>query len=198
MGTRRAITTLWIITKRELSLYFISPIFYLLGASFLLLASLFFVPWLRAFNQGQAPPDMQGTLGNVSIIMLFLACLQLCTRVLIINDGIIIAEDTPGKLSERLQGSKKFLVRTGGRVGSKTVAKEVKNAEHVESVEVTNAGLEVTSASGKDARPAVSSAIINNGWPLLELRPLDLSLEDIFLELTADEEAYDDNHPEEE
>ena len=73
MGTRRAIATLWIITKRELSLYFISPIFYFLGASFLFLASLFFVQWLGVFNQGQAPPDMRGTLGNVSIIMLFLA-----------------------------------------------------------------------------------------------------------------------------
>jgi hypothetical protein len=36
----------------------------------------------------------------------------------------------------------------------------------------------------------VAATVVNNGWALLELRSLDLSLEEIFLQLTADEESY--------
>ena len=113
---------------------------------------------------------------------------QLCNRVLIIHQGRIVAEDAPENLSDHLQGSKRFLVRVESRAKAQTVAKALGRVESVASVEVTERGLEVTSTTGKDARPAVSAAVVNNGWDLLELRPLDLSLEDIFLQLTAEDE----------
>ena len=40
-------------------------------------------------------------------------------------------------------------------------------------------------------RPAVAAAVVNNGWDLIELTRLDMSLEDVFLELTTDEEIAD-------
>jgi ABC-2 type transport system ATP-binding protein len=47
--------------------------------------------------------------------------------------------------------------------------------------------LEIETLPGQDARPAVARAIVNAGYDLLELRPLGLSLEEIFLQLTRDE-----------
>ena len=114
---------------------------------------------------------------------------QLCNRVLIIHEGRIVAEDTPENLSEHLQGSKRFLVRVDSGADPQTaVAETLGRVGDVASVQVTEQGLEVTSVQNKDARPGVSAAIINKGWSLLEVRSLDLSLEEIFLQLTAEEE----------
>jgi ABC-2 type transport system ATP-binding protein len=50
-----------------------------------------------------------------------------------------------------------------------------------------NGGLEFESAPGVDARPEVARALVGAGFDLLELRPMGLSLEEIFLELTREE-----------
>jgi ABC-2 type transport system ATP-binding protein len=113
---------------------------------------------------------------------------QLCTRVLIIHEGRIVAEDAPQNLSDRLQGSKSFLLRVDG-ADAQTVAQALGTVDGVVSVDVSDLGVEVTSDKEADARPAVSRAVVNNGWDLLELRPLDLPLEEIFLQLTADAET---------
>jgi len=51
------------------------------------------------------------------------------------------------------------------------------------------AGFEVDSEKGADIRSAVANAVVRGGWGLLELRPIRMSLEDIFLSLTTDENA---------
>lgn len=114
---------------------------------------------------------------------------QLCSRVLIIHEGRIEADDTPENLSDLLQGSKRFLLRVDGAGDAGTVAQALGNVDGVASVEVSDLGVEVTSDKEADARPAVSRTVVNNGWDLLELRPLELPLEEIFLQLTADAEA---------
>ena len=48
-------------------------------------------------------------------------------------------------------------------------------------------GYEVQSASGHDVRRDLARAVVSGGWGLLELRPMHLSLEEIFLSLTTDE-----------
>lgn len=114
---------------------------------------------------------------------------QLCNRVLIIHQGQIRADDSPENLSELLQGSKRFFLRVDGAGDTGTVAQALGGVGGVASVQVTDLGLEVTSDRDVDARPAVSRAVIENGWDLLELRPIDLPLEEIFLQLTADAES---------
>ena len=49
----------------------------------------------------------------------------------------------------------------------------------------TVTSFEVNSDSGRDIRRELSSAVVNQGWGLLELRPLRMSLEEIFLHLTT-------------
>jgi ABC-2 type transport system ATP-binding protein len=48
-------------------------------------------------------------------------------------------------------------------------------------------GFEVDSETGADIRSAVANAVVRGGWGLLELRPMRMSLEDIFLSLTTEE-----------
>ena len=48
---------------------------------------------------------------------------------------------------------------------------------------------EIDSEKGRDVRRDLSRAVVNGGWGLLELRPMRMSLEDIFLSLTTDETA---------
>jgi ABC-2 type transport system ATP-binding protein len=48
-------------------------------------------------------------------------------------------------------------------------------------------GYEVESERGHDVRRELARAVVSNGWGLLELRPMRMSLEDIFLSLTTDE-----------
>jgi ABC-2 type transport system ATP-binding protein len=121
---------------------------------------------------------------------------QLCTRVLIIHQGKIVAEDTPENLSEHLQGSSRFLVRADGHPGLETVAQALLKVEGVTSAEVTEQGVEVASAQDVDPRPGVAKTVFDNSWNLLELRAVDLPLEEIFLQLTA--EAENDEEQEEE
>ena len=47
----------------------------------------------------------------------------------------------------------------------------------------------VESERGRDVRVALAAAMVKNGWGLYELRPADLSLEEIFLHLVTDETA---------
>jgi ABC-2 type transport system ATP-binding protein len=94
---------------------------------------------------------------------------NMCDRVLIINKGKIVAEDTPDNLQSRLVD---------------TTVKKVKGAR---SVEVKpDETIEFEFSSGQDIRPQVAKAVIQAGYELIEMRPIGMSLEEIFLELTRD------------
>ncbi len=113
---------------------------------------------------------------------------QVCDRVLIINKGTIIAEDTPQNLQARLVGSERASIRVRG--DSDGLSKVVHKVKGVETVQGSDDGsVEFQFAPGQDVRPEVAKAVINAGYDLLELRPVGMSLEEIFLELTRDDAA---------
>ena len=58
----------------------------------------------------------------------------------------------------------------------------------------TRTGYEVESEANSDVRREVAQAIVGRGWGLLELRPMRMSLEDIFLQLTTEEQAQEAQH----
>ncbi len=111
---------------------------------------------------------------------------NLCDRVLIINKGKIVAEDTTENLQARLLGAERVVVRVRGEADELAdTVKLVKGVRKVETLE--DGGVEFEFASGKDLRPEVAKQIITSGYDLLELRPLGMSLEEIFLELTGND-----------
>jgi ABC-2 type transport system ATP-binding protein len=111
---------------------------------------------------------------------------QICDRVLIINKGKIIAEDTPENLQARLVGSGHVILRVRG--DSDGLPKVMGKVKGVQSVHAQPDGsVEFQFAPGQDVRPEVAKAVINAGYDLLELHPVGMSLEEIFLELTRED-----------
>jgi ABC-2 type transport system ATP-binding protein len=110
---------------------------------------------------------------------------QICDRVLIINKGKIVTEDTPENLQSRLVGAQRVVLRVRG--DSDGLSNKISRVKGVRLVEPQSDGsVEFEFGAGEDARPQVAKAIIQAGYELLEMRPVGLSLEEIFLELTRD------------
>jgi ABC-2 type transport system ATP-binding protein len=119
---------------------------------------------------------------------------QTCHRVVIINRGRVVAVDTPENLTSRLRGEETMYVQVdaqGGDVRSALAA--IPGVTNVNPSEARGAtGFEVSSETGRDVRRELAAAIVQHGWGLLELRPLRMSLEEIFLRLTTEETAEGD------
>jgi ABC-2 type transport system ATP-binding protein len=115
---------------------------------------------------------------------------NMCDRVLIINRGTIVAEDTPENLQSRLVGSQRVVVRVrGDSDGLDATVKKVKGTRRIEAKE--NETVEFEFAAGQDVRPQVAKAVVQAGYELIEMRPIGLSLEEIFLELTKEQSPAD-------
>ena len=57
-------------------------------------------------------------------------------------------------------------------------------------------GFEVESEHGRDVRRELAAAVVGRGWGLLELRPLRMSLEEIFLQVITEDAAAPGAAPE--
>jgi ABC-2 type transport system ATP-binding protein len=116
---------------------------------------------------------------------------MVCQRVIIINDGHIIAVDTPENLTARLQRSAKLLLTVDGPVGQ--VEEALTQLPGVLRVELNDESRDATvsfvveSERSHDLRREVSRLIVDRGWGLLELRPADMTLEEIFIRLVTEE-----------
>jgi ABC-2 type transport system ATP-binding protein len=116
---------------------------------------------------------------------------QVCDRVLIINRGRIVAEDTPANLQAQLAGAERVLVRAAAETAELTRA--LRKVPGLDAIEPTGEEgmLELSGPPGKDLRPAVARAVVKAGLDLLELRAVGVSLESIFLQLTREETQED-------
>jgi len=113
---------------------------------------------------------------------------QICDRVLIINKGLIVAEDTPENLHSRVLGSERVRLRVRGDAdGLDATVKKVKGTRKVTSNKID--AVEFEFSAGQDIRPQVAKTIVEAGYELIEMSPVGASLEDIFLELTEDKSA---------
>lgn len=113
---------------------------------------------------------------------------QVCNRVLIINKGRIVVEDSPERLQARLMGAQRVIVQLGGDTdGAEQVIAAAAGVARVSRSQ--NGGLEFETQPGMEARPEVARRLVEAGYALHELRPVGLSLEEIFLQLTREEPA---------
>jgi ABC-2 type transport system ATP-binding protein len=113
---------------------------------------------------------------------------QICDRVLIINKGRIVAEDTPENLQSRVLGAERVFLRVRGDAdGLNDTVKKVKGTRKVETK--LEDAVEFEFSAGQDVRPQVAKAVVQAGFELLEMRPVGMSLEEIFLELTEDKSS---------
>ena len=113
---------------------------------------------------------------------------SLCDRVVIIYDGKIVAMDTPLALSKRMTASNRLSLTVGSE--SERVLDVLRGIDGVGRVsKLREEGgylqFDIFSSPGIDIRRNVFSAMAENAWPILEMRANELTLEDIYLGVTA-------------
>jgi ABC-2 type transport system ATP-binding protein len=115
---------------------------------------------------------------------------QTCDRVVIINKGRVVAVDTPDNLTRRLRGSETMFVQVDPADAAPAGAAlaQVPGVVGVVSADGAEGAFEVESETGRDVRRELAKAVVLGGHHLLELRPMRVSLEDIFLSLTTEEQ----------
>lgn len=115
-----------------------------------------------------------------------------CDRVLIIDKGVIVASDTPDNLSKRLTGTNKVSLRIKGdeeAVKSALDGLVPENKMNLSASPEPGAWDVTLEAEGDDGiREKAFFALSEKKLPLLQMRPMEMSLEDIFLNLTTVEE----------
>ena len=115
---------------------------------------------------------------------------QTCSRVVIINKGKVVAVDTPDNLTARLRGSETMYLQVhapGADVAPALSALAGVTRVKAEAQANGLVSVEVDSEQGRDVRRDLAAAVVHQGWGLLELRPMRMSLEDIFLSLTTED-----------
>ena len=113
---------------------------------------------------------------------------QTCSRILIINEGKIVAEDTPERLSARVRGAERIHLQVAKPAPE--IRTELEKIQGVLGVQPQDDGMyEVEMNLGTDRRTDIATMVVQRGWGLLELRPVSLSLEEVFLKLTTAEEV---------
>ena len=116
-----------------------------------------------------------------------------CHRVVIIDKGSIIAEDTAAGLSERMQGAARIQLRVvGPQADILSTLRTVPGVREVKEQEASERGEEgyrfvVTSLERTIARD-IAQAVVSRGWALYELTPMILGLEELFVRLTTEEQ----------
>jgi ABC-2 type transport system ATP-binding protein len=140
---------------------------------------------------------IKGLAGNHTIILsthILPEVSMTCDRVVIINRGKIAAVDTPANLTTQLKGAQhvRFEARAD-EAALRNAMQEIPGISNVVIEQVGSSGVlaaTVESAAGQDARSEIAAKIVGKGWPLLELRGVSLSLEEIFLQLTTDDASH--------
>jgi ABC-2 type transport system ATP-binding protein len=114
---------------------------------------------------------------------------QTCERVVIINEGEVVAEDSVDNLTKRLKGGERNILLLEG--DEQKIRDTFSKIELVRSVEVKRNKeneFRITVESDSDIRKTLAKTAIDNGFGLLELSSDKFTLEDIFLHLTTKEE----------
>ena len=116
-----------------------------------------------------------------------------CDRVLIINKGKIVASGTPDELSKKLSYSNNLMLRIKGRAHDILNAlKKLENIEKIKEQGVREPGtvdVLVEAKKGVDIRESLFRLMSASGLPILMMKSMDLSLEEVFLQVTTQEEG---------
>jgi len=119
-----------------------------------------------------------------------------CERVIIINKGKIVAGDTPENLGKSLSASSKLALRVAGpkdqviNILSKLTGVKELLAQGVK--EPNTIDILITAEGDIDLRRPIFSTLSQANYPILMMRSLDLTLEDIFLHVTTEEEPIEE------
>ncbi len=107
--------------------------------------------------------------------------------MIIIHEGKIVAEDRIENLSSMIGGPKRIRMEVEGP--SRQVAESLRKIDGVIKVNHDGTQYTVECSAGQDPRGKIMETIVQGGWTMLSLESIEMSLEDIFLKLTTEEET---------
>jgi ABC-2 type transport system ATP-binding protein len=116
-----------------------------------------------------------------------------CERVIIINKGQLVASDTPENLSRRIGDSSKLILRVSGP--DKQVLKTIREIQGVKYADIQGnkepdtVDILVEAQKDIDIRKSLFFAMSRAQYPILMMKSMDMTLEDIFLHVTTEEEG---------
>ncbi|MDZ8032861.1 ABC transporter ATP-binding protein [Nostoc sp. DedSLP04] len=123
-----------------------------------------------------------------------------CSRVAIINRGKVVATNTPENLMTQLTGGSGYELEIEGEAAlAKQVLQKVAGVSLIESIPIAGghqpqsnrAYLRVISQPGKEPGRDIATTLVRAGFGLHELRRVNATLEDVFLQLTTEEKNFD-------
>jgi ABC-2 type transport system ATP-binding protein len=115
-----------------------------------------------------------------------------CSRVVIINKGKIVAMDTPEGLAHQQKGAERVSLTVDGPMDA--VRDKLQSIDGVLSVQSkpevagSQATYTVECKLDSDLRRVLAEVVVTQGWGLLDLRGISMSLEDVFIDLTTEEQ----------
>lgn len=111
-----------------------------------------------------------------------------CTRVVIINEGKIVLEESLETLSQRVNGAQMLFLKLNYNDKSNDVNEKILSLPTVSEVKESAYGeFIIQTKGGADIREELVKMVVENGWGLLELRPLTHALEEVFLRVISTE-----------
>lgn len=118
-----------------------------------------------------------------------------CERVIVINRGRLIADDTPDNLSHSMSADHKLTVRVDGPEAEVfSLLQKLPQVQRVDRLGLREGAVyeySIESEPSADIRREMFYRLADRSWPILGLRGSELSLEDVFLQLTGDDSAID-------
>lgn len=113
-----------------------------------------------------------------------------CNRVVIINKGKLVAIDTPEGLARQMKGAERISMTVDGP--KEAVREKLAGIDGVLNVQTDSEADNSTSYTvecklNSDLRRVLASTVVSQGWGLLELRGISMSLEDVFINLITQE-----------
>ena len=140
---------------------------------------------------------IKGLAGNHTIILsthILPEVSMTCDRVIIINNGKIVAVDTPENLTRQLKGGERIRVEAQApEQPLRDALQKIPGAQRVQVESLGSGGRMIAlveAGQGADLRSQIAAKIVGQGWPLYELRGESVSLEEIFLQLTTEDPAH--------
>ncbi|MDP6692236.1 MAG: ATP-binding cassette domain-containing protein [Alphaproteobacteria bacterium] len=118
---------------------------------------------------------------------------MVCERVIIINKGKLVAVDTPENLIANLRDASRLFLRIGGE--GDRIAEALRAIQGIGKVEPApgggdgDNGFVVELKKGADGEQSILPVIVANNWKLNEMRTMETSLEDVFIQLVTEEDG---------
>jgi ABC-2 type transport system ATP-binding protein len=116
-----------------------------------------------------------------------------CDRVIIMHQGKLVAVDTPSNLTKKLQQAPKIMLKAEGPVSDiiNTISRlsGITTIDRKEPGSEKNGFYEIEIEENADVINEIAKSVYENNWKLKEIRPVDMTLEEIFIKVVTEEEG---------